>query len=257
MLGREAVEEMAGEAQPLRDLRPACRPLAEQAGGQRQQPRRPVPGARPADGAAAAGADEGQILARAGDGAAAEIKRIAELVEELHFPAQIVERPARHRIADHREERLGRGEKRGVGGAFGQREGKHRAGGGQPGKRQPVAHRARARGDRFDGEGAELVLEPGVPAQGDGRAGLQRRRHLPRGAAAHHARMPAMGHGEDLDQRRGLALRAGREDGAVVLPVHAGGSGAGFRAERPGGCLPPGPPEGISGKEKGKGALSR
>ena len=73
----------------------------------------------------------------------------------------------------------------------------------------------------LDPEGADVLLEPGRPLERELRPGLQHRRHPPSGAAAHHPDVAAVQGGEDLDDRRALAVPPRRDQDAFVAPVHA------------------------------------
>ena len=68
-------------------------------------------------------------------------------------------------------------------------------------QRQPVRQKMRAGPQRFDREGADMILQPRPPRQLQPVARLQGGGHLARRAAPHDTRVPAVGGRQHLDDR--------------------------------------------------------
>ena len=80
---------------------------------------------------------------------------------------------------------------------------------------------ARLRADRIDAKGADVLLEPRRPFEGQARPRLQHRRQPTSGAASDNPGVAAVGECQHLDDRRALAVPPGGEQDALVAPVHA------------------------------------
>ena len=87
------------------------------------------------------------------------------------------------------------------------------------GERQAAGMRRRPERQRFDGVGAEMLVEA---ARQPGRAccRLQRALHARRTAAAHQAEMAPMPTRHRLDDRRRLAVPPDADDDALIAPFH-------------------------------------
>ena len=104
--------------------------------------------------------------------------------------------------------------------ALGQ-EPRQRAEPGEPRERERAFHQAaRPQAQRFDGEGAEMLVEPRPPDEAKGVARLQRRVEPRRSSAAHKTQMPAVRACHRLDDRGLFAVPANANDKAFVAPFH-------------------------------------
>ena len=94
---------------------------------------------------------------------------------------------------------------------FRQREGQERRHGVETCKTQAIAHDLRgAAFERLDRKRADVLIKPCAPSQIKLGTRLQDRCDLSTCAAAHHACVPAVGRGEDVDDRRRFAVAPDR-----------------------------------------------
>ncbi len=113
--------------------------------------------------------------------------------------------------------------------AFGEGRVEKRAEGVEGGEGTAVGQEGCAGDQGFDGESADMVVEPRAPGEVYLRAGLEKGCHAARGPAAHDTGMAAVGCGEHLDDRGAFAVRPHGEDRALVPPFHE----AEYGRERP------------------------
>lgn len=213
-------QKMSCNRKRLGCIGPADRALPHQSLWQGQQLWRPISSSISVDGTPSARADIGQVITHARDRTARQIKPKADLVQQQHFPAQIVAHP----IAPHRH-RIHQGQcaliKIWMRIAFGQTQMQQRTGRRQTGQRQRVRKHAGTRSHGFDNENANLILKPRTPCQGKLGTRLQNGCDLARSAPPNHAKMAAMTTRENFDDRRAFAMRPHRQEHAFFPPFHA------------------------------------
>src|SRR5579872_463414 len=88
-------------------------------------------------------------------------------------------------------------------------------------QRERAAHEpSRPQGQRLDGIGAEMLVEPRPPDELQRIARLQKAVEASRAPAAHQAEMAAMRARQKLDDDRALAMLLDAENDAFVAPFH-------------------------------------
>ena len=215
------LKEVAGEVEARADIAGLqARLRREYEPGQGQQPVLVGLAGLAADGAPGARADIDQVVDGAGGGAFAEIEAEAQVLQQPGLEAHEDGRPDVG-IGEGGREGLERQEGAGMWIPLRKRAGGDGGGGGDSGQGQgvveqgggPLPHRLQSRR-------AKLFGDPGAVSNRGAGADLEVRPDPPRGAAGHMGGVAAVAGGEQVHDRPGLAVGAGREHEGVVYEFH-------------------------------------